>query len=140
MIKRICLYIFLFLFFVLNIIIIGNIKNYIEIINICFNQNIVLSNKLYACICSIIVLISVFIILDILLVIYKKKDENKGIKFKPEDGTFGTSDWMKIEEIKEVLSIKDVPGIILGKYNDYIVKLPLDSYFNKNIGVFGSSR
>ena len=43
-------------------------------------------------------------------------------------------------ELKEVLGINDIHGIILGKLNGDIVKLPFDSYFNKNITVFGSSR
>ena len=77
--------------------------------------------------------------LDILLITLKKENENKGIIFKPENGTFGTSDWMKLTEIKQILTINDIPGIILGKFENYIVKLPLDSYFNKNICVFGSS-
>lgn len=139
MIKKICFYIFLFLFFMLNIIIILNVKNYIQILNICFNRNILLNDKIYTLICFIIALISSLIILDILLVISKGKNENKGIIFKPEDGTYGTSDWMKLEEMKQVLTLDDIPGIILGKYKRKIVKLPLDSHFNKNICVFGSS-
>ena len=139
MIKKICFYIFLFLFFILNVVIILNIKNYIEILNICFNKNIIVTNKLYAVIYVVIVLISFFVILDILLVAFKKKDENKGIIFKPENGTYGTSDWMKLMERKKILTINDIPGIILGKFENHIVKLPLDSYFNKNICVFGSS-
>lgn len=137
--KKVIFYIFLFLFFVFNIAIILNIKNYIEILNVCFNKNIIPTNKLYATICIIIVLISIFIMLDILLITLKKENENKGIIFKPENGTFGTSDWMKLTEIKQILTINDIPGIILGKFENYIVKLPLDSYFNKNICVFGSS-
>lgn len=136
--KKVYFYIFLFLFFTLNIVIITNVKKYIEILNICFNENIFLSNKLYAIISFTIAFISILIILDI-LVISKGKSENKGIIFKPENGTYGTSDWMPENEIKEVLSIDDVPGIILGKYNENIVKIPLNSYFNKNICVFGSS-
>lgn len=139
MIKKVIFYIFLFLFLIINIFIILNVKNYIEIINICFNKNIIPTNKLYATICIIIVLISIFIMLDILLITLKKENENKGIIFKPENGTFGTSDWMKLTEIKQILTINDIPGIILGKFENYIVKLPLDSYFNKNICVFGSS-
>lgn len=67
MIKKVIFYIFLFLFLIINIFIILNVKNYIEIINICFNKNIILTNKLYATICVVIALISIFIILDILL-------------------------------------------------------------------------
>lgn len=137
--KKVYFYIFLFLFFTLNIVIITNVKKYIEILNICFNENIFLSNKLYAIISFIIALISVLIVLDILLVVSKGKNENKGVIFKPENGTYGTSDWMKLEEMKKVLTIDDIPGIILGRFEGNIVKLPLDTYFNKNICVFGSS-
>lgn len=139
MTKKIFFYIFLFLFFILNIVIITNVKKYIEILNICFNENIFLSNKLYAIISFTIALISILIILDILLVVSKGKNENKGVIFKPENGTYGTSDWMKLEEMKKVLTIDDIPGIILGRFEGNIVKLPLDTYFNKNICVFGSS-
>lgn len=137
--KKVYFYIFLFLFFILNIVIITNVKKYIEILNICFNENIFLSSKLYAIISFIIALISVLIVLDILLVVSKGKNENKGVIFKPENGTYGTSDWMKLEEMKKVLTIDDIPGIILGRFEGNIVKLPLDTYFNKNICVFGSS-
>lgn len=137
--KKVYFYIFLFLFFILNIVIITNVKKYIEILNICFNENIFLSSKLYAIISFIIALIFVLIVLDILLVVSKGKNENKGVIFKPENGTYGTSDWMKLEEMKKVLTIDDIPGIILGRFEGNIVKLPLDTYFNKNICVFGSS-
>ena len=78
--------------------------------------------------------------LDILLVLFKNKNENKGINFKIEDGTYGTANWMAENEISNILGFNEVPGIILGKYNYNIVKLPFKSYFNKNICVFGSSR
>ena len=139
MIKKICFYIFLFLFFMLNIIIILNVKNYIQILNICFNRNILLNDKIYAFICFIIAFISFFIILDTLLVISKEKNKNKGVTFNPENGTYGTSDWMKVKEMKQVLTLNDIPGIILGRFEGNIVKLPLDCHFNKNICVFGSS-
>lgn len=139
MIKKICLYIFLFFCLILNIIIDFNIKHYFEILNKCFGTNIVLSSNLHVCICLIIALISILIVLDILLVLYKNKEENKGIKFKIEDGTYGTANWMPENEISEILGINDIPGVILGKYNNNIVKLSFNSYFNKNICVFGSS-
>ena len=60
-------------------------------------------------------------------------------KIRKDDGTHGTANWMAQSEINQVLGIDDIPGIILGKYNNSIVKLPFDSYFNKNICVFGSS-
>ena len=98
-----------------------------------------ISNSLYALICFIIAFISILIILDILLVLFKKQTENKGINFKTEDGTYGTANWMSESEIPNVLGFNDTPGIILGKYNTNLVKLPFNSFFNKNISVFGSS-
>lgn len=139
MIRKVCFGIFLFFCLILNIIINCNIKNYFEILNKCFGKNIILSNNLFALICFIIAFISVLIILDILLVLSKKSSQNKGINFKTEDGTYGTANWMPYDEITQVLGINNVPGIILGTYNKDIVKLPFDSYFNKNICVFGSS-
>lgn len=139
MIKKISFYIFLLFCLILNIVVDLNIKNYFEILKKCFGQDIVLNTKLYTFICVIIALISIFVMLDILLVTYKKNDENNGIKFKVKDGTHGTANWMSESEMTEVLSF-DKPGIILGKYNSNLVKLPFDSYFNKNISVFGSSR
>ena len=139
MTKKICFYIFLFFCLILNIVIDCNIKNYFIVLEKCFGKNIVLTSNLYALICFIIALISILIVLDILLVLFKKQEENKGIKIKTEDGTFGTSNWMPESEIKQILSINDIPGVILGKYLGNIVKLPFDSYLNKNIMVFGSS-
>lgn len=139
MTNKICFYIFLFFCLILNIVIDCNIKNYFIVLEKCFGKNIVLTSNLYALICFIIALISILIVLDILLVLFKKQEENKGIKIKTEDGTFGTSNWMPESEMKQILSINDIPGVILGKYLGNIVKLPFDSYFNKNIMVFGSS-
>ncbi len=135
MIKKICFSIFLFFCFVLNIIIDLNIPKYFDILKRCFKKDIILTNNLYTLICFIIALISIFIILDILLVLFRRENKNKGIKFKTEDGTYGTANWMSEDEITSVLSF-DKPGIILGKYNNKIVKLPFESYFNKNICVF----
>ena len=130
MIKKICFIIFLFFCFVLNIVIDFNIKNYFKVLSKCFNREIVLTNNLY----------TIFIILDILLVLFLKQNENKGINFKTEDGTYGTANWMTENEIPKVLGVNETPGIILGKSNNNLVKLPFESYFNKNICVFGSSR
>lgn len=135
MIKKICFYIFLFFCLILNIVIDFNIKNYFLVLSECFEKNIVLNGNLYALICVIFALISILIVLDILLVFFKKQEVNKGINFKSEDGTHGTANWMSEDEMTSVLSF-DKPGIILGKYNNKIVRLPFESYFNKNICVF----
>lgn len=138
MIKRVGYYIALFFLLVLNIIIDINIKKYINVLKDCFGDKVVVTTKLYILICFIIAIISIFIATDILLVFRKRNEENKGINFKPEDGTFGTSNWMNEKEMLQVLSF-DKPGIILGKYKGKFVKLPFESYFNKNICIFGSS-
>ena len=139
MTKKITFYIFLFFCFILNIVLDFNVKKYIELLEKCFEKNITLTANLHMLICSIIALISIFIVIDILLVLYKKNYQNKGINFKHEDGTYGTANWMQEKDIPKILGINDIPGIILGKYNGNIVKLPFESYFNKNICVFGSS-
>ena len=137
--KKIWFSIFLFFCFFLNIVIDINIKKYFNILKKCFNRDIILTGNLYSLICSIIAIISIFIILDILLVLFKNKNENKGIIYKSKDGTYGTANWMHESEIAKILGTNDMPGIILGKYNNNLVKLPFDSFFNKNICVFGSS-
>lgn len=139
MIKKIIFYILIFLCLILNIIIDTNLNNYFKILEIVFNKKIYLTSNLYSLICFIFAFISILILLDIILVFKKVKDKNKGINFKPEDGTYGTANWMSENDIKNVLTLEDKTGIILGKYNGKIVKLPLDSFFNKNICVFGSS-
>lgn len=137
--KKIIIYTFAIILVIINFVIDFNINSYIKILNKCFNQNIIISNLYYAIICFIIALISILIMACIKLVIYYKKDEIKGIKLKKEDGTHGTADWMSEDEIEKVLGKNETPGIILGKLNNDIIKLPFDSYFNKNIAVFGSS-
>ena len=138
MIKKVAFYIFLFFLVFLNIFICANINKYFLVLEKCFEIKIHLDTKIYMLICSVFALISILIVIDILLIFKKKTNENKGINIKPEDGTHGTANWMNEKEMTEILSF-DKPGIILGKYNNRFVKLPFDSYFNKNICVFGSS-
>lgn len=137
--KKAYYYIALFFLFIFNLIVIFNIKNYFYVLNLCFNKNIVLTTNLFVLICVIFGFISIFITIDILLILYNGKIENKGLKIKEDDATHGTAKWLSKKEISEVLSINNKPGIILGKYNNDIVRLPFDSYFNKNICIFGSS-
>ena len=65
MAKKIFLYVSIFVIFILNIILDININNYIDVLNICFGENIVLTNFYYTVICSIIAIISILIILSI---------------------------------------------------------------------------
>lgn len=139
MIKKVCFYIFLFFCLILNIILDINVKKYFFILILCFKRNVELTSNLYIIICLVIAIISFLIALSIFFIAFKNNIENKGIKFKPENGTHGTAAWMTEKEMQEILGTNDVPGIILGKYKNDIVKLPFNSYFNKNISVFGSS-
>ena len=139
MIKKICFYIFLFFCLILNIFLDTHINDYIFALEKCFGKSIHVDIKIYGLICFIFALISILIVIDILLVFKKKSDEIKGINFKTEDGTHGTANWMNENEMTAILSF-DKPGIILGKYNNRFLKLPFDSYFNKNICVFRQFR
>lgn len=51
----------------------------------------------------------------------------------------GTSDWATDNDINKIFVKNNSPGIILGKRNGEIIKLPFNSFLNKNIAVFGSS-
>ncbi len=80
------------------------------------------------------------IIETITLTIKNRKIEVEGINLKKKDGTFGTADWGSKEDIEEYLSIGKRDGIILGETdNQEVITLPMDTYLNKNIAVFGSS-
>lgn len=103
--KKVIVNIALFFLLIINIILYFNIDSYFEIINICFNKNIVLSKEIYVVIFTIIALISIFIWISIKLLIQNKNDEIKGIKFKKDDGTYGTANWMTNEEISNILGV-----------------------------------
>ena len=137
--KKVCFYIVLFFCIFLNIVFELNIKNYFSVLRNCFGKNIILTTKLFILICVIFGFISIFLLIDILLVVYYGKIENKGLKIKKDDETHGSAKWMTEKEIFNVLGTGNIPGIIIGKYNNQFVKLPFDSHFNKNICVFGSS-
>lgn len=139
MTKKIIFYSSIVFLIILNILIDINIQNYINILNECFNKNIIINQFYHAFICSIIAFISILIAIGIKLVVYYKTDEIKGVNLKAEDGTFGTANWLNDNDIDNILGRNNIPGLILGKKNNDIIKLPFASYFNKNIAVFGSS-
>lgn len=94
-------------------------------------------------ICITWIILNVIIILTIKNIIITKansKIEVEGVNLKKKDGTFGTADWGTEDEIQEYLSIGKRDGIILGETEEQeIITLPIDTYLNKNIAVFGSS-
>lgn len=89
----------------MNILLDFNLKKYYKILSSCFNKNLSLNQFYYCVICVIIAFISILIFISIKLVVQNKKDEIKGIKFKLDDGTFGTANWMNDEEIENVLGV-----------------------------------
>lgn len=88
MTKKIIFYTTVIVLIIVNILIDININNYIEILNKCFNREIVLTNFYYVLICLIIAIISVLFIIAIKLVVFYKKEAIKGIKEETEDGTY----------------------------------------------------
>lgn len=89
-----------------------------------------------------IILVFIFLLLKNTITTTKAntKIEVEGINLKNKDGTYGTADWATKEEIKEFLSIGKNDGIIIGETDEHeIITLPMDTYLNKNIAVFGSS-
>ena len=134
-------YLSLFIFFVLNILVDYNVKKYVQLLEKCFDINIIMGKKLYAIIYIINMIISILIAISIYFITKDEQNKKLGFKLKKGDSTFGSAEWMNNDEIKKVLTTEDIPGIILGKKdNNKVVKLPFNSYFNKNILVIGSSR
>lgn len=137
---KICTYFSLSFFVLINIVIWCKNK-----INKCFGENniytykSILTNKEIPFICFVIMLILSLFILDIYLLIKKAKIEKKGIKFKVEDGTFGTANWMNSTELTNSFEVGTGNGLIVGKNEEGIITLPNDTKQNKNIAIFGAS-
>lgn len=88
---------------------------------------------------NITALICLLFVLNIYFTIKYAKIENKGIKFKTEDGTFGTANWMNKEELEESFELGTENGLIVGKTDNQIITLPNETRHNKNVAVFGAS-
>lgn len=85
-------------------------------------------------------LIIILVVKNVLITKQNSKIEVEGINLKKKDGTFGTADWGNKDEIQEYLSIGKRDGIILGETDEQeLITLPINTYLNKNIAVFGSS-
>ena len=110
-----------------------NIQNIWDIFKTCF------SNIKILVIWSVSSLILGLFIIDIYFTIKKAKIENKGIKFKVEDGTFGTANWMNKLELTDSFEVGTENGIIVGKLDGKIVTLPNNTMQNKNVAIFGAS-
>ncbi len=108
-------YLSLFIFFVLNILVDYNVKKYVQLLEKCFDINIIMGKKLYAIIYIINMIISILIAISIYFIIKDEQNKKIGFKLKKGDSTFGSAEWMNNDEIKKILTTEDIPGIILGK-------------------------
>ncbi|URZ05937.1 VirD4-like conjugal transfer protein, CD1115 family [Clostridium felsineum] len=86
------------------------------------------------------------IILVVLYFLFKNMEtgeEQSGVNYLKDNGTQGTANWMDNEEAKKVLGVGTEKGMVFGTIKDGIknkmVTLPPDTFFNKNIAVFGAS-
>ncbi|MBE5812968.1 MAG: type IV secretory system conjugative DNA transfer family protein [Clostridiales bacterium] len=61
------------------------------------------------------------------------------LKFKTEDGTFGTANWMNKVELTDSFEVGTEDGLIVGKIDGKIVTLPNNTMQNKNVAIFGAS-
>ncbi|KHD38165.1 conjugal transfer protein TraG [Clostridium acetobutylicum] len=82
--------------------------------------------------------------ISLFVFLYRNMDsEEKGINHLRNNGTQGTANWMKNSEIKKVLTIGEGEGLVFGSikegFRNKMVILPKDTFFNKNIAVFGAS-
>lgn len=142
------------LFFCVSyIILVPVINGFMKLLEKCFNTDlntidinllnlftIIFRNKIIFISWFIVNLIIILVIKNVITTKENAKIEVEGINLKKKDGTFGTADWGTKEEIKEYLSIGKRDGIILGETDEQeIITLPMDTYLNKNIAVFGSS-
>jgi len=109
-------------------------------INLLNLFTVIFKNGVIFFIWIILNLIIILVIKNVLITKQNSKIEVEGINLKKKDGTFGTADWGNKDEIEEYLSIGKRDGIILGETDEQeLITLPIDTYLNKNIAVFGSS-
>lgn len=110
-----------------------NVDTYIEILLLYF------SNFKIFIFSTIVNILIIWFLLNIFLTIKKTKIESIGVKFKAEDGTFGTASWMNTEELIDSFDIGTRNGLIVGKINNEIITLPDRAMQNRNVAVFGAS-
>ena len=124
-----------------------------KILEKCFNTNLNTIDINFLNLFTVIfrngTIFIIWVILNLIIILVAKnisttkhnaKIEVEGVNLKKKDGTFGTADWGNKQEIQEYLSIGKRDGIILGETDEQeIITLPMNTYLNKNIAVFGSS-
>ena len=109
-------------------------------INLLNLFTIIFRNGVIFAIWVVLNLIIILIIKNVITTRKNAKIEVEGINLKKKDGTHGTADWGTKEETEEYLSIDKRDGIIIGENDEgQLITLPIHTYLNKNIAVFGSS-
>lgn len=72
----------------------------------------------------------------------RTEKDDRGVSYSA-NGTFGTSGFITLKEMEQVLEItslvEETKGIILGTWKDKVISVPLNSRMNKNIAVYGAS-
>lgn len=152
---KICLFMFLISLFT----IIPTIIFYIKRLEKCFNTsyNLINVNNIFNVPRIIINNPRIFFIYLILMLIFimlyfcikntkaNFKHENEGINYKEKDGTHGTANFTKAEDLKEIVKIgneENTNGIILGKTldtNEIIILPDENREINRNIIILGAS-
>ncbi len=115
------------------------INNIFDCIKVIYNK------KIIALIYVTIVLILFFMVFNIVYTRKRLKNENEGVKIQEKDGTHGTANFIKPQDIKELCIGKEEisSGILIGKTldTDEIIVLPEEyKAINRNIMVWGASR
>ena len=121
-----------------------------KILEKCFNTNLNTIDINFLNLFTVIfrngTIFIIWVILNLIIILVAKnisttkQNAVEGVNLKKKDGTFGTADWGNKQEIQEYLSIGKRDGIILGETDEQeIITLPMNTYLNKNIAVFGSS-
>lgn len=92
------------------------------------------------------ILMLITIVVSIVIIFLLKNmnfGEQKGINYLEEDGTQGTAKWMSLNEANKVLGVGSEKGIPFGSVKkgikEELVTLSPESFFNKNVAIFGAS-
>lgn len=125
-------------FLITSILTVPLINTYIKIIK--NNIDLEITSGTVFIIWLIINGIIILTVKNVILTKANAKIEVEGVNLKKKDGTYGTADWGTRDEVEEYLSIGKRDGIILGQTDEEeLITLPLNTYLNKNIAVFGAS-
>lgn len=85
-------------------------------------------------------------LIDIVSAIKAKliKNKEKKVKYAKDNGTYGTAGWQSVAEVEsntDFFNVNTNKGILLGFLRDTekILTVPSNSFFNRNVAVYGSS-